>query len=206
MRPADLDDLFPIGRLGFQRRMQVLKCGDQVVCDLLCTGDVHRRREGVIRRLAHIDVVVGVDRLLRAHSPAHHLDGAVRDNFIGVHVGLGARAGLPYDQREMVVQLAVDHFLRRCDDVLCKLRVELAEFEIRLCRCTLHDAERTDNRGRLLLPADLEIAQRALRLSAPIPVRRDLDGAKGVGLRAGFPGHVSAAPNRQKAFLNLAWH
>jgi NADPH:quinone reductase-like Zn-dependent oxidoreductase len=36
------------------------------------------------------------------------LDGAVGDDLVGVHVGLGAAAGLPHHQREVVVELAGD--------------------------------------------------------------------------------------------------
>jgi hypothetical protein len=41
------------------------------------------------------------------------------------------------------------------------------------------------DRGGLLFPTDLEIAQRALRLRAPIFGGIDLDGAKGVGFSSG---------------------
>ena len=164
--------------------------------DLLGAGDVHGRRIGVVRRLAHVDVVVGVDRLLRAHLAAQHLDGAVRDHLVGVHVRLGARAGLPDDQREMVVELAVDHLLRRLDDGLAELRVEPAERHVGLGRGALDDAERAHDRQRLLLPADLEIAEGALRLRAPVAVGGDLDGAEGVGFGAGL-GHDLALALRQ---------
>jgi hypothetical protein len=50
-----------------------------------------------------------VDGLLGAHVTAQHLDGAVGDDLVGVHVGLGTGAGLPDDQREVVIELA------RCD-------------------------------------------------------------------------------------------
>ena len=103
MSAADLDDLFELLDLGFQRLVQVLQARQQVVNDLLDAGDVHRRRIGVVRGLAHVDVVVGMNRLLAAHFAAEHLDCAVGDHLIGVHVGLGAGAGLPHDQREVVV-------------------------------------------------------------------------------------------------------
>ena len=52
------------------------------------------------------------------------------------------------------------------------------------------DAQRLDDRRRLLLPADLEVAQRALGLRAPVAVRGDLDGSEGVGLGAGVRHHA----------------
>ena len=62
------------------------------------------------------------------------------------------------DQREMVVELAVDHFLGGRDDGLADLRVELAQRHVGLGRGALDDAQRAHHRQRLLLPADLEIA------------------------------------------------
>ena len=52
-------------------------------------------------------------------------------------------------------------------------------------RGAFDDAQRADDGQRLLLPADLEIAQRALRLRAPIAVGVHFDGAEGVGLGPG---------------------
>ena len=67
---------------------------------------------------------------------------------------------------------------------LPSLRVEPAEAHVRLGRSALDDAERAHDRLGLPLPADLEIAERALRLRAPIFVGRHLDGAESVGLGA----------------------
>ena len=85
-------------------------------------------------------MVIGVDGLLGAHLTAKHLNSAVRDHFVGVHVGLGARPGLPDHQREMVVQLAVDDLLRRFGDGLGQLGVETAKGGIGLGRGPLDDA------------------------------------------------------------------
>ena len=182
---ADLDDLRPRLRLVVERVPQLLQRRHQPVHDLLRRGDVHRRRIGVVRRLAHVDVVVGVDRLLRAQDAAEHLDRAVGDHLVGVHVGLGARAGLPDDQREMIVELAFGHFLRGLDDGLADLRVELAEVHVHLGRGALDQAERPDDRRRLLLPADREILERPLGLRPPVAVGGDLDRAERIGLGAG---------------------
>ena len=156
----------------------------QVVDDALDGGDMHGRRIGVVRRLAHIDVIVGMHRLLRAHDAAQHLDRPVGDHLVGVHVRLRARAGLPDDQREMVVELAVDHLLRGLDDRLADLRVEPLQFHVGFGSGALDDAERTHDGERLLLPAYLEIAERALRLRAPIAVGRHFDRAERVCLGA----------------------
>jgi len=187
---ADLDDMGEGLFLVLQRLVQLLKRRHQLLGHLFGAGDVHGRRIGVVGRLAHIDVVVRVDGLLGAHLAAQHLDGAVRDHLVGVHVRLGARAGLPDREREVVVELAVDHLLGRGDDGRADLRVEAAQLHVGLGGGALDDAQGPDHRPRLLLPADLEVAEAALRLGAPIDVGGDLDGAEGVGFGAGR-GHVS---------------
>lgn len=54
-------------------------------------------------------MVIGVDRLLAAHLSAEDLNGTVRDDFVSIHIGLGAGAGLPNDEREVVNQLERSH-------------------------------------------------------------------------------------------------
>ena len=84
---------------------------------------MHDCWEGVIGGGAHIDVVVGVDGLLAAHGAAEDLDGAVGDDFVGVHVGLRAGAGLPDDEGEVVEEFEVG-------DLAGGLLDRLAEFGV----------------------------------------------------------------------------
>ena len=51
-----------------------------------------------------------MDRFALAHRFAKDLAGPVGDHFIGVHVGLGTRSGLPDNQREVIQKLALGHF------------------------------------------------------------------------------------------------
>ena len=60
---ADLGDAGEGVGLGGQGVPQVADRGQQPVGDLLHRGDVHGRREGVVGRLRHVDVVVGMDRV-----------------------------------------------------------------------------------------------------------------------------------------------
>ena len=154
MGAADLDDVRP--GLAPCRSSALRRCrsaGSRRCVDLLGAGDVHGRRIGVVRRLAHVDVVVGMHGLLRAHLAAQHLDGAVGDHLVGVHVRLGAGAGLPDDQREVIVELAVDHFLRGRDDGLADLRVEAAERHVGFGGGALDDAERAHDRHAAASPS-----------------------------------------------------
>ena len=56
------------------------------------------------------------------------------------------------DQRELVVELAVDHLLGGRDDRPADVRFELAERHVRLGGGALDDAERADHRQRHALP------------------------------------------------------
>ena len=68
------------------------------------SGDVHSGGERVVAGLAHVHVVVGVDRLLGAERAADQLDAPVGDDLVHVHIGLGPRPGLPHIQREFLIQ------------------------------------------------------------------------------------------------------
>ena len=88
----------------------------------------------------------------------------------------------------MIVQLAFDHFLRDAHDDRADLRIELAEIHIGFGAGAFDDAEGTNDGDRLLLPADLEIAEASLGLCTPIAVGGNFDGAERVGLDTGL-GH-----------------
>jgi len=115
-------------------------------------------------------------RFLGAAFAAEKLVGAVGDHLVDVHVGLGAGTGLPHDQGEVLVEPAVDHFLRRLDDRLGATGVEQAKLPIGLGGGAFDDAERVDQRQRHAFGADAEIPPRALGLRAPIGVDRHVDG------------------------------
>ena len=127
---ADLDDVRERLFLFAQRAQQFAQRRNEVGGDALGRRDMHRGRERVVRRLAHIDVIVGMNRLLGAELAAQQFVGAVGDHLVEVHVGLGAGAGLPDHQRKMIVELAVDHLARGADDGAGAALVEQAEFAI----------------------------------------------------------------------------
>ncbi len=123
VRPADLDHVGELGGLVGERVAQGGEVGQQQVVDLHGRRDVHGRGEGVVGRLAHVDVVVGVHGRLAAQLPAQQLDRAVGDDLVHVHVGLRARARLPHHQREVIVQLSTDHLCCVCRVVSCVWRI-----------------------------------------------------------------------------------
>src|SRR5258706_13347221 len=100
-----------------------------------------------------------MDGLLGAHLAAEHLDGAIRTALVRVHVRLRAGTGLPHGEREMIVEFALDHFLRRAHDGGAELRIEMAQIHIGFSRGPFYDSQGTDNRNGLLLKTDSEIAE-----------------------------------------------
>ena len=110
---AYLDQILPTCRLGRERLVEPLELRQQLVMDLLHRRDVHGGGKAVVRRLPHVDVVVGMDRLFGADLAAEDLDSAIGDDLVHVHVGLGAGAGLPHHQREIAGEPTLDDLIGR---------------------------------------------------------------------------------------------
>jgi|GEM_PF-6693927 len=87
-------------------------------------------------------------------------------------------------EREVIVELAIEHLLRGRRDGLAASRVERAELHVGFGAGLLDHAERAHYGDGLTLPSDGKILQRALRLGAPVAVRGDLEGAEAVGFGA----------------------
>lgn len=66
----------------------------------------------VVGALAHVDVVVRVNRGLASQLSSHDLDGSVGDDLIDVHVGLSSRSGLEDDEGEVVEEFTRDDLIR----------------------------------------------------------------------------------------------
>ena len=66
MGAADFHDFREFLFLLLQRRMQMRERRQQPLRDLFDRRDMHRGRKGIVRRLAHVDVIVRMHRLLRA--------------------------------------------------------------------------------------------------------------------------------------------
>ena len=147
-------------------------------------------------------------RLLGAEFAAERDIGGVGDHLVDVHVGLGAGAGLPDQQREMLVELAVGDVLRHRDDRLGAPGVERAEIAVDLGGRALDQAERAHDFDRHAFAADAEIMQRALGLRAPELVGGDIERPEGVAFDAGLLAgscraswpwpNVSPPPDRRK--------
>jgi hypothetical protein len=185
MRAADLDDVVP--GLGFaeQHLVEALESGDQLLGDGLSDGDVDGGGEHVVGRLPHVDVVVGVDRLLLGEAvAAGQLDGAVADDLVDVHVRRGSRASLVDVDGELVVMLAGDDFAGRIDDRLGEIGFELAQIAVGGRGGDLDQAESANEFFRKRLAGDGEVLDGALRLGAVVRLGRHLHLAHRIFLDA----------------------
>jgi hypothetical protein len=186
VRAAHLDDGFELGGLPGQHVAQVAQRRQQAVVHFARGGDVHGGGEGVVGRLALVDVVVRVNRLLGTEFAAGHLDGAIGDHLVHVHVALGAGAGLPHHQREVVVEPAGGHFRGGAGDQVGLVLRHQAELGIGQGSGLLEDAERVHHfQGHALaLAADGEELQAARGLGAPVAVAGDFEFTHGVAFDA----------------------
>ena len=75
-----------------------------------------RRREHVVGRLSHVDVIVGVDARVGALRLAEDLAGAVGEHLVGVHVVRRAGARLVHVDDELIAKLAGQDLVGGLDD------------------------------------------------------------------------------------------
>ena len=80
--------------------------------------------DGVVGALLHVDVIVGVDGFLAAALAGGDFVGAAGDHLVGVHVGRGSGSGLEDVDDELVIEFAIDHFLRGLVDQASFLLVQ----------------------------------------------------------------------------------
>src|SRR5690242_21401085 len=166
--------------------------------------DMHRGWNGIVRRLAHIDMVVRMDRRLRADLAAEPATGEVRDHLVYIHVCLGAGACLPYKQGEMGIELAVGYLPGDAGNGRGPPAVERTKVAICLCRGAFDQSERAHNFDRHPFGPDPEIVQRSLRLRAPQFIGSDLQRPKSVAFDPRF--RMRFARFTHCGVLAASWH
>ncbi len=187
---ADFHDGLEFLRLGVERVAQHFYGGEQCALRLERGGDRHGAGEGVVGRLRHVHVVVRVHRLLGAKFTAGHLDRAVGDDLVDVHVALRAAAGLPDAEWEMAVEFTGGNFVRGFHDQVGDFGLHLAEVEIHQRAGLLQHAEGMHDLERHAVRADVEMDQGPCRLRAVIAVVRHGNLAHAVGFQAVMGGDV----------------
>ncbi len=163
-----------------------------------------RRRDDVVRRLAHVHMVVRMDGAFLPERMAQDLVRAVLDHLVRIHVRRGPAAGLEDVEREVSIQFPVHHLLARLDNRLADLAVEQSEFHVRLGARHLDQAERVDEPPAEADSADREVFDRPLSLDPPVCVFWDFDLPQEVFLDAELR-HSNAPPCRQSpGGINIA--
>ena len=173
VRASGLDHRPELLALGFERLVQPLQRRDELILDRHRRGKLDRGRNDVVGGLAEVHVVVGVDEA-RTSLPAENLRRACRYDLVRVGVGRGARTGLINVDRELFVELAVDHLLGRGGDRACPAAREQAELEVGLSRRPLDQAESADETAWQRLAGDREVEYGALGRGAVVGVGRHL--------------------------------
>src|SRR6185312_16190053 len=116
-----------------------------------------------------------MNRRFRAEFTAQKLNGAVADHLVDIHVGLGAGAGLPHVEREMLVQLPADHLVTDfLDDVGLPLR-QPPRASVDVSGSLLDVSVGVVDILRHAVIADGEVNQRSRGLRAPVAVGLDVD-------------------------------
>ncbi len=167
VRAADLHDAVEILRLLFQRAMKRAKSGQQLFLDRLQRRDVDRRRDHVVRRLAHVDVVVGMDAFASSFF-SQKLQRAVGDDLVGVHVGGSAGTGLKNIHDKFLVELSLHDFRGGAVDRVGDLRVQKSEIAIGRGGRVLDNGQGADEFRREADAAHGKIFHRPLRLRAVV--------------------------------------
>ena len=158
MGPAALDDAGVLALEHAQRLLQLFHGRDQRLLQRQHRRDVQRGGKGVVGGLAHVHVVVRVAEGLPGEGVC-----PVGDDLVDVHVGLGARAGLPDHQGEVLLGGPGD------DRELLFRHLPGQQRPVGPGRGQLQDAEGRDDlvRHGLVPDPDGEVFHAALGLGAP---------------------------------------
>ncbi len=96
-------------------------------------------------------------RLLRSHLAARNLDRAIGNDLVHIHVGLCAAPGLPDTQRELVIQLAGDNFIRGLRNQLRQVGRKFSQILIYQCARLLQDSKRSNQLRRHYIASNIKV-------------------------------------------------
>ena len=143
-----------------------------------------RRRKHVVRRLAHVHVVVRMHASVRASRLAEDLAGAIRQHLVRVHVVRRAGARLVYVDDELIAESAAQDFIGGVEDGGSDVPVQPPQRGIGFGRGLLHEDGRDHEiRGRPQA-ADGEVLDGALGLHPVVRVGGNRELTKRVAFSA----------------------
>ena len=111
---------------------------------------------------------------------AENFDGAVGDDFVGVHVRGGACASLDWVAQELVMELTGNDLIAGLADGVLNLFVHLAYHAVADCTGFFDLSHRVDELRLQLLAGDVEVFRAAQRLYAIVSVNWDFSFTDGV--------------------------
>jgi len=121
---------------------------------------------------------------LAAERQALDLGAAIRNHLVDVHVELRAAAAHPHMQGEHVAMAADEDLVADLGNQPMLLVPQAPLVVIGLRRRPLHDRVGGNHLARHEIAADVEVLDRAMRLSAPKLALENFDRTEAVGLRA----------------------
>ena len=187
MGTADFHHVVKCLGFGSQGFLQALNGGQGVLHYFLVSSNVHGGGIGVVGRLGFVYVVIGVDNAFLTQFAAVQHVGAVGNDFVQIHVGLGAGAGLPNHQRKLLVQLMCQNFVAGGSNQITLLSRQYSQVGIGKSGCFFQIGKGfNDFMRHRSSRADFEVVTRALGLCAPIPVGRHLYFSHGIFFNAKF--------------------
>ena len=80
---------------------------------------MHCSGKRVVGRLGEVNVIVRMNGIFTAHDAAREFNSPVRNDFIGVHISLGAASRLPNAEGKVFVKLSLYHFVSRLNQPVC---------------------------------------------------------------------------------------
>ena len=179
---AGFDNIVELFGFSSQGVTQLAHVFVQAALTLQAHSDVHGRGESVVGGLPTVHVIVGVYGLLTALLAARQFNGAIGDDFVHVHIALGARAGLEHHQREFGIPLASNHFVSGVNNQARQVFREFAQLLVGQSSRFFQDAQRLNHAAAPLeaVAANGEVLDRALRLCAPIVVGGNFNRSHGI--------------------------
>ena len=67
---------------------------------------MHGSRESIVGTLGHVGMVIWVKEFFTCNGISTSCN-----DFVYIHIGLGAASGLPYGQREVIIQFTCQYFV-----------------------------------------------------------------------------------------------
>ena len=195
----DRHRVLEVGAAGFQHLVELLPLLPELLCEsferllqtaeLAQTGETDRGGNHVVRRLRHVDVIVRMNRRVRAALAAEDLVGAVRQHFVDVHVVRRARARLIDVDDEVLAVLAGENLVCGLHDRVRDLRVEPSRFPVRQRRRALDPHCRVDEGRQRPQSADWKVLHGAQSLHAVKRVGGNFERAQRILLGASVVAH-----------------